>query len=132
MFDVARLVPNADLRGYDITDNNFPAAPFLPKGVSLNVLNVVTDELPADLIGTFDVVHIRAGASIIRRNDTDPILNTVSKLLKPGGWLQWDEAPPSQITATAPREGIEKSASQQFVALMQKAGEWTGIQYEYV
>ncbi|TVY54889.1 hypothetical protein LCER1_G004100 [Lachnellula cervina] len=56
---------------------------------------------PKEFIEAFDVVHIRLITVAIKNNDPRPVLANLCKLLKlievllylkPGGYLQWDEA----------------------------------------
>ncbi|KAI4168973.1 MAG: hypothetical protein LQ343_006004 [Gyalolechia ehrenbergii] len=49
---------------------------------------------PAEYIGTFDVVHIRHVQLVIKDNDPAPIVKNLRALLKPNGYLQWDEVNP--------------------------------------
>ncbi|PYH82281.1 hypothetical protein BO82DRAFT_431820 [Aspergillus uvarum CBS 121591] len=77
-----QLTTNHDLSvqldGFDINLVNFPA------GVSLQQLDILAKPLPAPLLGAYDVVHIRAFASLIGPDsDLTPILTVASSLLKP-------------------------------------------------
>lgn len=49
------------------------------------------NEPPAEFIGYFDVVHVRLVTVVVKNNDPRPVLANLTKLLKPGGYLQWDE-----------------------------------------
>ncbi|KAH8664701.1 S-adenosyl-L-methionine-dependent methyltransferase [Xylariales sp. PMI_506] len=108
------------LHGYDFNPINFPPAHTLPETVTLTNLDVLASPLPAGLAGTYDVVHIRAFISLVLNNDPAPILKQAFALLKPGGWLQWEEsrhdnytveAPPPPSTATGTSSGAETSSS---------------------
>ncbi|KAI9871737.1 MAG: hypothetical protein M1830_002509 [Pleopsidium flavum] len=46
---------------------------------------------PAQLVGQFDIVHVRLITLVIKDNNALPVINNLRKLLKPGGYLQWDE-----------------------------------------
>ena len=48
-------------------------------------------EPPRDLLETYDMVHVRLFLAVIDNNDPTQILDHCFKLLKPGGYLQWDE-----------------------------------------
>lgn len=50
---------------------------------------------PPALAGAFDIVHLRLFIAIVRQNDPTPVLDYCNKLLKPGGYLQWDDHEPS-------------------------------------
>ncbi|KAL8934499.1 MAG: hypothetical protein Q9216_005884, partial [Gyalolechia sp. 2 TL-2023] len=49
---------------------------------------------PAEYIGAFDVVHIRHVQLVIKDNDPAPVVRNLRALLKPTGYLQWDEVNP--------------------------------------
>ncbi|KAL8847246.1 MAG: hypothetical protein Q9221_007702 [Calogaya cf. arnoldii] len=49
---------------------------------------------PAEHIGTFDIVHIRHVQLVIKDNDAAPVVKNLRALLRPGGYLQWDEVNP--------------------------------------
>jgi hypothetical protein len=54
-------------------------------------LDIFTENLPKDLVGKFDIVHVRLFLLVVRNNDPVPILRNLLKLLKPGGYLHWQE-----------------------------------------
>lgn len=119
-----------DFIGFDITPANFPHSAFLPHNVSLQVQDVLLSSPPSELEGSFDVVHVRAFAGIIRNNDTDTLLGYAAKLLKPGGWFQWEEAPPQLMTAVAPNESVGKAACEQLLAIIRAGGRQIGTVFE--
>lgn len=88
--DAARLYPSATFTGLDISDAQYPPTWTWPRNVGFGILDLL-GEVPAHLQGKFDVVHCRlllaAGPSV----DKSIFIERFSKLLKPGGWLQWDE-----------------------------------------
>ncbi|KAJ5708780.1 hypothetical protein N7493_010114 [Penicillium malachiteum] len=53
--------------------------------------DVFTD-IPEDLSGVYDIVHISLFSIVLKDGDVAGILDKVLKLLKPGGYLQWFEA----------------------------------------
>ncbi|KAI1283473.1 hypothetical protein F5Y07DRAFT_408785 [Xylaria sp. FL0933] len=117
--------------GYDINAANFPSPKFLPESIRLNKLDVLSKQLPDDIIGTFDVVHIRDFSSFIINNDTKPVLSTVMALLKPGGWLQWEEMGADFVVETAlPRQW--KCASETMARLMKEEEDKRGMKLDFV
>lgn len=48
-------------------------------------------EPPPQFVGYFDVVHVRLITVVVKNNDPRPLLANLTKLLKPGGYLQWGE-----------------------------------------
>ncbi|RAH67562.1 class I SAM-dependent methyltransferase [Aspergillus aculeatinus CBS 121060] len=86
------LPPDARLVAYDIADTHFPAKEYWPANVRFELLDSLSPTIPEALIGQFDVVHLRMWAFIIRDNDPSALIRHASRLLKPGGYLQWEDA----------------------------------------
>jgi len=86
-----RGISSVQYDGYDISDINFPSTAFLPSSITFTKLDLLTKDLPKEVLGAYDIVHIRALSNIIVNNDTKPVLSVIKAMLKPGGWLQWDE-----------------------------------------
>ncbi|KAH9909337.1 hypothetical protein F4778DRAFT_716375 [Xylariomycetidae sp. FL2044] len=93
---------SAQLDGYDIHPINFPSPTLLPQSIRLKTLDVLARPLPAELIGTYDIVHIKGFVSIILHSDVTPVLSTALALLRPGGWLQWSDVRSDSFVAEAP------------------------------
>lgn len=119
------LPKSAALQGFDIQPRQFPAAAYLPPNITLDVRDVLT-AIPSDLNGVFDVVHVRAFGSLINDNDTTPLLETARKLLKPGGFLQWEESPQDTMTAQAPSEDIPRASTQAILHILAEGAKSTG------
>ncbi|KAI0490112.1 hypothetical protein F4859DRAFT_501704 [Xylaria cf. heliscus] len=82
--------------GFDISRALFPHSAWLPKNVVLSTSNLL-EEPPQSLHGQFDVVqrvHLRLVLSLVRSGSPKPIIKHLKMLLKPGGYLQWDELDP--------------------------------------
>lgn len=62
----------------------------LPQNISLNVLDV-KQPIPEDLNGVYDLVHARMLVAAILPTEWTAVARNLTKLLKPGGWLQWGE-----------------------------------------
>ncbi|RYP22057.1 hypothetical protein DL767_009131 [Monosporascus sp. MG133] len=122
---------SAKLDGYDINTINFPAPPFLPQSVSLTKLDVL-GELPEELKGTYDIVHVRAFTSIIVNSNLTPLLSAALALLKPGGWLQWEESRADTYYVEAPSADTSKTACEAIVRLLQAGGKARGANFEFL
>jgi len=119
LIEISRQVPSsARLQGFDITAVHFPAKEWLPDNMSMHILDAFTPDLPADLVGAFDVVHIRTISSVVKDNNVQPLITNLVKMLKPGGYLQWDEYDTSALTTRSPNASISNPASKEFVTLM--------------
>ncbi|KAK0726265.1 hypothetical protein B0T21DRAFT_350420 [Apiosordaria backusii] len=90
--DVARSVPSSTvLTGLDYNLSQCPPSAWLPPNISMRHWNVF-DPVPDDLVGKYDYVHTRLLVLVVGESkDPGPIIRNLFKLLKPGGWLQWDE-----------------------------------------
>ncbi|PYI33849.1 S-adenosyl-L-methionine-dependent methyltransferase [Aspergillus indologenus CBS 114.80] len=90
------LAPNlptdARIVAYDIADTHFPAEEYWPANVRFELLDSLSPTIPEALIGQFDVVHLRMWAFIIRDNDPSALIRHAARLLKPGGYIQWEDA----------------------------------------
>ncbi|KAF4513172.1 hypothetical protein G6O67_000475 [Ophiocordyceps sinensis] len=125
LMDLARTVPGTiQLDGYDISDKQFPPRQLWPANVSLGLLNSLQDP-PSSLTGQYDVVHLRMWASNLRAGDFGLLLGSVKKMLKPGGYIQWEDADlVHQHVQTDEARDFEKSMN----ALFMKSG----VDYSWV
>ncbi|KAJ5946143.1 hypothetical protein N7454_002982 [Penicillium verhagenii] len=69
----------------------FPLPEYRPSNATFDVLDFL-GELPSSLVGQCDVVHLRAWAFIIRDNGPSRLIQNAAKMLKPGGYIQWEDA----------------------------------------
>ena len=90
MIDVARQLPEAQIVGFDVDLTQAPHSQWLPHNVTLRSWDVFEDP-PSDLIGKYDIVHVRLLVLVIPDGKPQSVLRNLFKLLKPGGYLQWDE-----------------------------------------
>lgn len=91
LHDFARDKPKSiELHGFDISLDQVAAQPWLPQNIHMHTWNLF-QEPPPQFLGYFDVVHVRLVTVVVRNNDPRPVLENLAKILKPGGYLQWDE-----------------------------------------
>ncbi|KAI0376444.1 hypothetical protein F5Y04DRAFT_266301 [Hypomontagnella monticulosa] len=135
LLDVARELSDkgvsAQLDGYDVNSVNFPSPAFLPQSVTFKKLDILAKPLPEELIGAYDVVHIRAFVSIIINEDTTPFLSSVLALLKPGGWVQWEEMR-ADTPVAHPHPNVQNSACETMARIIKTGGESRGLKFEFV
>jgi SAM-dependent methyltransferase len=89
LIDVSREVPDAQLYGFDMNLTQAPHNGWLPSNISLKQWNFF-DEVPPDFIGKFDFIHARLLVMVLP-DDPAPFVRRLFQLLKPGGYVQWDE-----------------------------------------
>lgn len=93
-----RLPASCSFVGFDISADQFPIPESLPENVSFRIADAMS-EPPDELHGQFDIVHLRLFLCVVENNDPLPVLNFCLKLLKPGGFLQWDEYDQAETVA---------------------------------
>ncbi|RYP55409.1 hypothetical protein DL769_010195 [Monosporascus sp. CRB-8-3] len=81
---------SVELHGFDISLDQVGPKPWLPANIRMHIWNIF-EEPPHQFVGYFDIVHVRLITVVIRGNDPRPVLANLTKPLKPGGYLQWDE-----------------------------------------
>ncbi|KAA8627694.1 umta methyltransferase family protein [Pyrenophora tritici-repentis] len=86
----ARLPHDVQLDGLDVSFNAAPPASWLPRNVTLRNWDI-KEPAPAELIGAYDLVHIRNFAFVLQDAEIPSILDKLIALLKPGGYIQWGE-----------------------------------------
>ncbi|KAL1853105.1 hypothetical protein Daus18300_011933 [Diaporthe australafricana] len=91
LHDFARKRPTSmELHGFDISLDQVGPKPWVPANTNFHTWDIF-GEPPSQFVGYFDVVHVRLITVVVKNNDPRPILSSLAKLLKPGGYLQWDE-----------------------------------------
>lgn len=109
-----------EYHGFDLTSSHFPGSPWLPGNVNFTIWDLFTD-IPAHMQEAFDIVHIRAIASAVRNNEVQPIVQKLLALLKPGGYLQWDEQDSSTLEGRIVSESNQGESSTKTLVAVQKA-----------
>lgn len=95
------------LYGFDISADSFIAAEHLPGNMELKVVDA-SKPPPEELRGQFDIVHVRLLQSVIVNDDPEWVIAHCMELLRPGGYLQWEEFDPMG-TALHKRNGKAES-----------------------
>lgn len=88
--EVAREPLNVQLDGSDIDLTQAAPKERLPSNAGLRHWNIF-DDIPDALQGKYDIVHVRLLALVVENSDPRPIIHNLVKMLKPGGYLQWDD-----------------------------------------
>ncbi|KAL8784507.1 MAG: hypothetical protein Q9195_009017 [Heterodermia aff. obscurata] len=76
--------------GFDISDAQYPPASWYGSKTTLSTLDIFKP-LPEELVGKYDVVHLRFFMTVAKDSDVGLALRNLEKMLKPGGHLQWVE-----------------------------------------
>ncbi|PFH59830.1 hypothetical protein XA68_11848 [Ophiocordyceps unilateralis] len=119
LLDLSRSVPpSVQLHGFDISDKQFPSRSLWPANVTLSLLDS-KGRLPPSLVGQYDVVHIRMWMAILHTTEVDEFIGEVKKMLRPKGYIYWEEA---DIANTRTSLGPEKTFQQEIQALCKIVG----------
>ena len=116
--------------GFDISADHFPAREWLPSNVSLRMLDIF-EGLPPHLTELYDIVHIRTFAVIVRNCDPEALLRNLIKMLKPGGYLQWDEMDLTTFWPGTVNPSASKVAAVELMTRWRAECRNAGIIYEY-
>ncbi|KAF4338129.1 methyltransferase domain protein [Fusarium beomiforme] len=98
---------DARLDGFDIDDSKFLAAKDLPSNVKLSLGNVF-EPIPEHLVGQYDLVHVRLLMVALKAGDWEPVARNLQSLLRPGGYILWDETGFTKFNATPITEAYQK------------------------
>ena len=92
LFGIACKYPpgTGSLHGYDISPSFFPSKEETPANMEFSILDA-RKPIPAELEGTYDLVHMRLLSMGLLQSEWEPVVANLSRLLKPGGALQWEE-----------------------------------------
>ncbi|KAF2114305.1 UMTA methyltransferase family protein [Lophiotrema nucula] len=90
LLDVAKAHPDTQLHGFDLDLAQAPHAAWLPPNIQLHKWNLF-DNIPAEFESKFDFVHVRLVVLVLTGENTQSFVKKLMQLLKPGGYLQWDE-----------------------------------------
>ena len=75
------LPPSTRLDGFDVSGDQFPPAEWLPPNVRLSTADAFAP-VPEDLVGRYDVVHLRMMVLVVRAAaDLDGLLGNLVRLL---------------------------------------------------
>ena len=80
LYELAELLPSAQLDGFDVCADQFPHSNSLSENVRLRVVDAKNNP-PEELYGVYDVVHVRLLLAVIDGDDPGPVLRHCLALL---------------------------------------------------
>ncbi|KAF7168744.1 hypothetical protein CNMCM5623_001650 [Aspergillus felis] len=83
--------PSSRFMGFDVSSALFPPPHDLPAQVTLHEHDI-RRLFGADFISAFDVVHAKFLKYAFRKTEWEVVLHNVIALLKPGGYLLWEDS----------------------------------------
>ncbi|KAF7937227.1 uncharacterized protein EAE98_001541 [Botrytis deweyae] len=125
LLDVARDFPQAQIEGFDNDVRQAPHESLLPSNVSVRHWDIFTD-LPDDMVGKYDFVHVRLLVLVLNGNSPS-FIQKLLRMLKPGGYLQWDELDCVNMHVKKPDPKLQASALEQIREMSWANGrhDWT-------
>lgn len=121
--------------GLDVQGGHYPAPENLPENMELGILDAFTEDLPTEHKGKYDVVHVRAFSSVIKQDNPGPLIKNAYEMLKPGGYLQWDDLDGGSFRPVSPGSNpspstVQTTATQEMVATSMKSQQ-AGMNLKY-
>ncbi|KEY73478.1 hypothetical protein S7711_07502 [Stachybotrys chartarum IBT 7711] len=101
------LSPQAELYGFDLDPLKFPSSITPVANTTFQQQDVLLP-FPTELQATFDLVHVRLLFFGLKINDWDIAIRNMAKLLKPGGWILWEEIGQMSVRAFPPSSAFEE------------------------
>ncbi|KAM0193370.1 hypothetical protein ACHAPI_007682 [Fusarium lateritium] len=95
------------LDGFDIDNSKFIPPEDLPSNVKLSFGDVFKP-IPDELVGKYDLVHVRLLMVALKAGDWGPVARNLMSLLRPGGYILWDETGFTKFNATPITEAYQK------------------------
>ncbi|KAI8625251.1 hypothetical protein F5Y19DRAFT_450779 [Xylariaceae sp. FL1651] len=131
LFDLAKSPELSGLdvqfHGTDISKSLFPHSSWLPRNVTMSASDIL-QEPPQSLQGQFDVIHLRLVLSLIRSGSPRPIIRHIKSLLKPGGYMQWDELDPvNRYEILAPGPEVEATHMNSLFQRVRNLADWSWV-----
>ncbi|KAI4246362.1 MAG: hypothetical protein L6R40_002030 [Gallowayella cf. fulva] len=113
LLDMARKLPEVKLDGFAIDTSSAPSPQWLPPNVRLRQVDNFTDDLLKGEQEAYDIVRIANLAGFIVDNNPGPVIQNAMAMLKPGGYIEWDELDSAhhgvvRSTSTAPSPRIHE------------------------
>ncbi|KAF2165450.1 hypothetical protein M409DRAFT_24299 [Zasmidium cellare ATCC 36951] len=80
----------AEIYAYDLSLSQSPPQPWWPPNTTFTPLDIF-DPIPLHLISKYDLLCLRHFICVIQSGNPTRLLKQLLRMLKPGGWLQWQE-----------------------------------------
>lgn len=124
--DVAREHSTAQIDAVDLSLSKAPHQGWLPSNITLREWNLF-HEVPEDMLEKYDLIHVRLLVLVVENEDPTPILRSLKKMLKPNGYLQWDDLNYRDIVVKTVDPSLQVPALTKFREMVMSKGRhyWT-------
>ena len=114
---LATVYPEARIEASDISLAQVPAKHWWPSNATFTVLDAFQDPVSDALLGRYDVLCLRHFVSL-QPGDPRPLIARLLSMLKPGGYLHWQEWDLTTAAISAP-EGTSTPKMQALIDYIQ-------------
>ena len=77
--------------GYDVDISHAMPIEWRSSNLKIRRQDISRPPLHSSQLKCYNIVHLRFAASLVRSNNPDFLIENAAAMLKPGGWIQWDE-----------------------------------------
>ncbi|KAI1203573.1 S-adenosyl-L-methionine-dependent methyltransferase [Nemania serpens] len=113
-----RLPATTQLDGLDISLKATPPAEWLPPNVTFHLWDI-REAVPETFVEKWDVVHVRLLSFVLRDDEIPSVLQNLTRLIKPGGYLQWAEPDVASFRIEKTRPGNSTEALDRLLTVSQ-------------
>ncbi|KAI4265718.1 MAG: hypothetical protein L6R38_009222 [Xanthoria sp. 2 TBL-2021] len=102
LLDMAKRLPNIQIDGFAIDTSSVPPPQWLPPNVTIRRVESYTTDLAPNGQSTYDVIRISNLGASIEDNDPGSVVKNAMAMLKPGGYIEWDELDTAHYSVVKP------------------------------
>lgn len=107
--------PTTEFFALDLNTAQLPPDPWLPPSITPIQFNLYDDDLPDGLHeASFNIINISIVFSFVKDDRIEKVFRNITRLLKPGGYLQWTELDGYNAECISPRPQYRASAVPHF------------------
>lgn len=88
---MAKRLPNIHIDGFTIDNSLVPPPQGLPPKVTIHHVESYASSFVTSGQSTYDVIRICSLAANVENNDPGSVVENAMAMLKPGGYIEWDE-----------------------------------------
>lgn len=124
-------LPDAKITAFDVSAETFPPSYARHPNLDVQIWDIFNPP-PKEYESYFDIVHARFLLGVLHTGGHEKVVKHLSAMLKPGGWIQWQDAPPPSIGPINPEtlEPVPKTEWPPAITLMDELeGIWANTKW---